>query len=63
MARPGRMEEAYAQTVVIKDAVIANDPRCADHMRVQLEKACDAAKRVLLMNGPAASPAESETGA
>jgi hypothetical protein len=41
------MAEAYAQTVVIRDAVVAGDPQCADHMRLQLEKACEAAKQVL----------------
>jgi DNA-binding GntR family transcriptional regulator len=58
MARPGRMAEAYAQTLVIRDAVVAGDPRCADHMRVQLEKACEAAKQVL--RAAASAPARGE---
>jgi hypothetical protein len=52
------MAEAYAQTLVIRDAVVADDPRCADHMRVQLEKACEAAKQVL--RAAASAPARGE---
>ncbi len=59
MARERRMEESYHQTVVIKDAIISGDPRCADHMRLQLEKACEAARQVLLSAG--AMPSKSAT--